>query len=369
MAEYRNMAKRLWILVVIVFGGLFCLSYLDVESTQENFLDWEGERVLHTFNDTADASSDQQIIELQDANGMPLWFGRHFYKDVCISGKCKMIRLWLFWDGAGNYLGFQVPEDEPLTKSDHTIFEHKDYIKLDDILKDPSSILKKLKQEDLVIIPDSIKNPYELDGYTAATQPALAEVVVKDAVYSCHTLWHTVYGPTQQEIFRLLDERTDADFLTQMLSSNKSEKIIWAIETIEKHREYHAEFYPRIIIFIKSEDDLLAETALDYFQKDELKDEQVKKQLVDEMPFFSARTNVELIWRLIENGGVLEEIFLQLLRFVKEGKLQVTSLNLVYQLYQPDFFENREIETLLNNFLKDKDAYVRTLTQKVLEIK
>ncbi|WP_163325428.1 hypothetical protein [Draconibacterium mangrovi] len=338
-------------------------------STQENFLDWEGTRVLHPFNDTSDASSDQQIIELQGDNGMPLWFARHFFKDVCISGKCKMIRLWLFWDGAGNYLGFQVPDNEPLTKSDHTIFEPQDYQKLDKILKDRSSILKNLKQEDLVIIPDSIKNPYELDGYTAATQPALAEVVVKDAVYSCHTIWHTVYGPTQQEIFRLLDERIDAVFLTQMLDSNKPEKIIWAIETVKQHPEYHETFYPRILSFIKSEDEIMAEKALDYFRKKVLKDEQIQKQLVDEMPFFSTSANVELIWRLIENGGVSEEIFRQLLLFVNEGKLQVTSLNLVYQLYQPEFLENKETETLLNNFLNGDDAYVRTLTQKVLKTK
>jgi len=226
-----------------------------------------------------------------------------------------------------------------------------------------------LKQEDLVIIPDSIKNPYELDGYTAATHPALAEVVVKDAVYSCHTIWHTVYGPTQQEIFRLLDERTDAVFLTQMLDSNKPKKIIWAIETIEKHKEYHEEFYPLIITFIKSEDELLAEKSLDYFPKSVLKDEQVQRQLVDEMPYFSASTNVELIWRLIENGSVSEEIFRQLLLFLKEGKLQVTSLNLVYQLYQPEFLENKETNLLLNSFLNGNDAYVRMLTQKVLDTK
>jgi hypothetical protein len=363
------MVKRVWILLVIVSGGLFCLSYFNFERTEDNFLDWEGERILHAFYDTTDVSSDQQIIELQDDNGMTLWFGRHFYKDVCVSGKCKMIRLWLFWDGAGNYLGFQVPRNEPLTKSDHTIFEQKDYIKLDKILKDRSSILKNLRQEALVIIPDSIKNPYELDGYTAATQPALAEVVVKDAVYTCHTIWHTVYGPTQKEIFRLLDERTNAAFLTQMFDSNKSELMIWVIETVGKHKEYQKAFYLRIIPLIKSEDEVLAENALDYFRNDVLKNEQIRKQLVNEMPFFSGRTNVELLWRLIENGGVSEENFWQLLQFVKEGKLQVTTLNLVYQLYQPAFFEKKEIATLLNHFLNSEDAYVRLLTQRLLETK
>lgn len=70
-----------------------------------------------------------------------------------------MIRLWLFWDGAGNYLGMQIPEQETLTKSDHTEFEPDDYVKLNDILRDNASILKTVKQEDLIIVLDTI-NPY-----------------------------------------------------------------------------------------------------------------------------------------------------------------------------------------------------------------
>jgi len=360
------MVKQFWILIMIVSGGLFCLSYFNVDS-RENFLSWEGERISHTFNDIVDELSDQQIIELQDEAGMPVYFGRYFFKDVCISGKCKMIRVWLFWDGAGNYLGYQVPDDEPLTKSDHTVFEPEDYQKLDKILSDRSSILEDLKQEDLVIIPDSIENPYELDGYTAATQPALSEVIVKDAVYTCHTLWHTVYGSTQQEVFRLLNERTDVDFLEKMLASKQPGKIIWVIDAVEKQRKYHEEFYPRFIEYIKSEDDLLADKALDYFQNSMLNDELLRNRLVDEMAYFSARTNVELIWRLIEHGTVSDEIFGKLLQFVKEGKLQVTALNIVYQLFQLEFMKDEQIKTTMNNFLNGEDAYVRRLTQKVME--
>ena len=101
-----------------------------------------------------------------------------------------MIRLWIFWDGAGNYLGHQLHADKPLTKSDHTKFEATDYLKLDNILKDTTSVLKRLKQEQLIIMPDK-PELLKVDGYTAPTQPTLAEVVVKGAVYTCHTLWHT----------------------------------------------------------------------------------------------------------------------------------------------------------------------------------
>lgn len=357
-------------LFIIICGGVILLSFIYAESPEENFLEWEGQRILHPFIDATDYSSDQFIIELQDENGMPVWFGRHIYKDVCISGKCKMIRLWLFWDAIGNYLGYQLHDDEPLTKSDHTIFEEHDYQKLNDILSTPSSVLGNLKQSDLVIIPDSIENPYELDGYTAATQPVLSEVVVKDAVYTCYTLWHTIYGPIQEEIFSLLEEGIDSGFLTQMLEKNDPEKIIWVIETVKKHTEYNEEFYPQFIEYIKSEDDLLSGKALNYFRDDLLDDELIQKKLIDEMPFFNGKTNVELIWMLIENGGVPEGIFQQLIEYVAEGTLNVGSLNLVYKLFRVEFMKNnKEIEATLNKFLNGEDAYVRILTQKVLEIK
>jgi hypothetical protein len=192
---------KYYLLFPVVFGMLLFGGFSPPfpERPQTGFWTMEGTLVTHFFEETTDSLSGPELFELQNEDGLPIWFGRHIFKDVCISGECKMIRLWLFWDGAGNYLGMQIPEEEPLTKSDHTEFEPEDYEKLGNILRDTASVLKGLKPEDLIIVPDSIDpyKAYEVDGYTAATQPALAEVVVKDAVYTCHTLWHTVYGPVQ----------------------------------------------------------------------------------------------------------------------------------------------------------------------------
>jgi hypothetical protein len=164
------------------FSGTF------TERPKNGFWAMEGTLITHHFEEKLDSLSGPELFELQDKEGIPVWFDRRIFKDVCISGECKMIRLWLFWDGGGNYLGMQIPENEPLTKSDHTQFEREDYEKLESILRDTLSILKNLEQEELIIVPDTI-NPYEVDGYTAATQPALAEVVVKDAVYTCHYMF------------------------------------------------------------------------------------------------------------------------------------------------------------------------------------
>jgi hypothetical protein len=143
------------ILLITGFSGNF------PDQPKTGFWSQQGKLITHFFEEKTDSLSGPELFELQDENGLTIWFGRHIFKDVCISGECKMIRLWLFWDGAGNYLGMQIPEEEPLTKSDHTEFEPEDYEKLSNILRDTASILKTLKQEDLIIVPDSI-NPYEV---------------------------------------------------------------------------------------------------------------------------------------------------------------------------------------------------------------
>src|SRR5690554_6366787 len=80
-------------------------------NSSNDFWSIKGTLVTHYFEDITDSHSGPELFELQNENGLPVWFGRHIFKDVCISGECKMIRLWVFWDGAGNYLGIQIPEE------------------------------------------------------------------------------------------------------------------------------------------------------------------------------------------------------------------------------------------------------------------
>jgi hypothetical protein len=341
------------------------------ERPTTGFWAMEGTLVTHHFEDQTDSLSGPELFELQDEDGLPIWFGRHIFKDVCISGECKMIRLWLFWDGAGNYLGMQVPEQEPLTKSDHTNFEPEDYEKLGNILRDTASILKTLKQEDLIIVPDSI-DPYEVDGYTAATQPTLAEVVVKDAVYTCHTLWHTVYGPVQTEIFKVLENNLSNEFLSKMFESKKPEYISWAISSVEKHQEFHAGFYPEIKEYISSENAALANQALGYFRSEMLADTLIQLQLVHLMANTDTDMSIkyEILWKFIGFGQIHQKAVLNLLEMFTKQKIGVGAYNLILRLVTPEHIhENEQIAQLLTQLSEDENGYVRNLTKRKLEEK
>ncbi len=332
----------------------------------------EGTLITHYFEDQTDSLSGPEIFELQNEDGLTIWFGRHIFKDVCKSGECKMISLWLFWDGVGNYLGMHIPENEPLTKSDHTKFAPEDFYKLDGILRDTASILKSLKQEDLVFIPDSI-DPYEaykVDGYTAATQPALADVVVKNAVYTCYTLWHTVYGPVQKAIFEILEDRLDNDFLTLMFNNPNLAYHFWAISSVEKFPEYHNAFYQQIIENIKSENTALANKALNYFKPEILTDAVIQKQLVNIMPNVEMNIKYEILWKFIGLGEVNDNVAVGLLNLYKEKSLGVGMLNLIFRLISEEHLEeDKEIYQIIKNLTNDENQYVRNLSQRLLDNK
>lgn len=356
-----------WPVIIVFLFGAIGFSYENPENLPPDFLDAKGICVVHSFADSADLISDQEIIELQDEDGLPIWFARHIFKDVCISGKCRMVRLWLFWDCVGNYHGFQLLEHEPLTKSDHTQFEAADYKKLDEILSDSLSILKDLKQEDLVVIPDSIDNPYELDGYTAATQPALSEVVVKDAVYTCHTLWHTVYGNTQEKIRSLLTARLNQSFLEAMFKTGDVSKKLWVVKMVEQYPEYHAQFYLRFIDCMQSEDSLLAENASAYFRGAMLDDQLIQAKLVEAMPSLSLHQNTELIWKLADCDLLADGNIVRLLKHVHAEELSVGLLNLIYRLIKPEHLEDPQVVEMLADFSQAEDVYIRNMTKRLLQ--
>ena len=366
MILYR---KKYLLPFLIAFGMFLIAGFSDSiqDHPDTDFWAMKGTLSTHIFVDETDSLSGPEIFELQDENGLTIWFGRRIFKDVCISGECKMIRLSLFWDGAANYLGMQTPEREPLTKSDHTLFEAADYEKLDRILHDTASILKDLKQEELIIVPDSI-DPYEVDGYTAATQPALAEVIVKDAVYTCHTLWHTVYGPSKNAIDKLLEKRLNEGFLTKMFASGNPSYASWAIKKIQKLPAYHEAFYPTIMEFITSENSNLAKQAMDYFQPGLLADTSIQHQLTEVMKKAEMNVKYEILWKFIAYGNTDEKVVVDLLQMFKDQNIGVGAYNLILRLVKPEHLQgNEEIAQIFHHLSEHENGYVRNLTRKLIE--
>ena len=356
----------------IVFGSIILLLFTGTDFFGvskpgiDDYWSMEGVLIEHEFNDSLDLLSDQIVFELQDNNGLPVWFGRYIFKDVCILGQCRMVSIWLFWNGAGNYLGIQLLDDEPLTKSDHEEFEPEDYAKLESILKNPNSILKDKKAEDLTLQPES-DDPFEVDGYSGATQPSLLEVVVEDAVYTCHTLWHTVYGPTMDKIKEILEERVGEEYLKLMFESSNPDFVIWGIRSVDQFPEYHESFYDMIMDNISSDHVLLYEEAIGYFRPERMEDKVVQINMVNSIPGLSSQKKYDIIWKFIETDQVYEEVVEALLEFFQNNYIGIGTLNLVYRLVNTGHLENNQnINLIILDLADHENAYVRNLTRRLI---
>lgn len=332
----------------------------------KDYFEMEGALLKHPFPSSADSLSSKEIWELQDENGLSIWFGRFIYKDICISGICRMVKLWVFWDGAGNYLGYQLNNNEPLTKRDHVAFDPPDYYRLHEILSDTASILKDLRYDDLTdTTKETTPSVLNVDGYTSATNPSLSEYVIKDAVFTCYTLWHTVYGETRAQIKEILSDRMTSNYIQKLLEGDTPYKEL-AIDQIKENTRYFHEFELQILEMIASADKNISQKAMSLITKEYLSNPENQLQFIDLIDSSQPATKYEILYKLQSLDVVFDESVLLLLDKFSKGNIGMGALNHVYQLISVEALENEKIQAKLIELSHSSDPYVANLTNSVL---
>lgn len=154
-------------------------------------------------------STQLEVFLHYDESGEPVHYSGHVDAAVCEDGLCKLLVIDIFWDLLGNFLKYELPPGEALTKLDHEEFSGDDHTKLRRILSDKASILRDYRLEDLIVRP-VLAQSRDVDAVTAATRADVKDAVVGGAVYSTYVLWHIVNGPIS---FRI--EQYSKPFLTE----------------------------------------------------------------------------------------------------------------------------------------------------------
>jgi len=343
------------------------LSFNLIAQTQlDDFAQMEGKRINHPIIDSEDSLSAQTIVELRNENGLPVWFSRDIYKNVCLTRECRMVRLRIYYNGASNYLGFRLFENDPLTKTDHTVFNPGDYKKLDQILADSLSVLKDLEMKDLLVEKEDSKTT-QIDGHSGATLPSLQEYLVKNAAYTCYTLWHTVYGLTQMEIRHQLENRADSAYLQLIFKQNNPDYLIWAIDFITKHPEYHSIFYPEIINLLESKDANLSRHVISYFTPKLFSDEAIQKELALKLKVAPTQLKYDIVWRFSEIPHVSNEAILIMLQLYNDQILSAGLLGYICKLIHSDNLEDISIVKELTLLSKSKNLYIRNMIERLLD--
>jgi hypothetical protein len=285
-----------------------------------------------------------------------------------LTRQCKITHLWIFWDCKGDYLGFELHKDEPLTKTDHVLFLSNDYKKLDRILSDTMSILKNLKPKDLTLLKDN-KNGSNVDGSTGATQPELSFYVVKDAVFTCYTLWHTVYGSTREKIIQILNQKPDSEYLALLFSQKDIKYRILAMNLIEQNTEYKIKFFPDVIQLINSNDSELARRSFEFLKRNRnyLSELSLQKLLVYKLNETAPNLRYEILGILNKLPYTDAEVSLTLLQYFEDNKLNTRDLYLVYKMMNPVNLKNKEILNSINKNLNSDNFYVQTISRNILK--
>ncbi|NLR81443.1 hypothetical protein [Chitinophaga eiseniae] len=166
-----------------------------------------------------------------DKAGRPLYYSRNIFTPVCYTGECKPVYINFYWDLLGNYIRYDLPAAQMLTKLDHREFTWPDYEKLQAILAKDNSLLADLQITDL-IVPGTEKLTDSVDAHTGATLKTIQQEVISGAVYTCYTLWHIVHGPVVAEMQRITEGYNSKDLQHRFLLSGSYAYQYWALDKV-----------------------------------------------------------------------------------------------------------------------------------------
>ena len=252
-------AKCIWSAITVALLHCFCTASAQPVTILPGLPASES---LKQFTVTENDSTMYDVNLAVAKDGLPLYFFRNVFTPVCYTEVCKPVRIDLYWDLLGNYLGFQVPSHEPLTKTDHKEFETKDYEQLHQILLNTQSILQDFNIYELVDtrtynLSDSV------DAITGATPKTIKNEVIGGAVYTCFTLWHIANGPVKQALKDITDSQWNNALLRAFLRSTNHHYQYHAIDDVVNNRETSSNFLPQVLDIVTGRNIFTARYALD----------------------------------------------------------------------------------------------------------
>jgi hypothetical protein len=151
------------------------------------------------FIQSVNDSISVQVNLKYDVQGLPDYYFCHVNMPVCEEGLCRLMIVDVYWDVLGNFLKYELPPGEALTKMDHVEFTTEDHQKLRSILSNKASILRDYPLDDLMDRSRVVKSKV-VDAVSAATRVEVKDAIVSGAAYSTYALWHVVNGPIASRI-------------------------------------------------------------------------------------------------------------------------------------------------------------------------
>lgn len=177
-----------------------------------------------------DSLTRQEIRYWENSNAIPFNYSMDLHTGICFDNKCRLLKIVIYWNITGRYLGFELLDGEFLSKTDHEPFTEEEYEHLHALLADPFLPLGNYSFEELVNVPDT--DLFQVDGISGATSKEVLEYVVEGAAYTTHKLWNIIHGPTRDQISSLTETGMDSYLFSNILKSPDQSDRTWAVERV-----------------------------------------------------------------------------------------------------------------------------------------
>lgn len=308
-----------------------------------------------------------QLRLLSNQRGEPKLFFSEIETAVCADGECKLANIKVYWNLLGNYVGYAISPELPLTKYEHDPFEKEDYTKLHQLLLDDNSILKRRKMSDLVdkvpVSYSSFTYSNNIDAVSGATKTEIKESVVKGGLYSCYTIWHIVHGEVKEKIKEYLDSIYTDQLTNYFLNTGYRDYQEYALKVLP--REEYKQYSEQITSIFKTTNALTKAYILKKIPNQVLSDQNITKELYNTFSDIGINTRTFLIKKLINAHPSAVEITSEYLHEMTKNQLK---LYLDYLHHHPGFV-NKSIKLNLKKASKKKNYTYSYLIKEYLKNK
>jgi len=294
------------------------------------------------------------LYQAVSAQHIPVYYYRQVLTEVCQDGECRLLRVKLYWNITGRYLGFKLPGDEFLSKKDHEPFKEADYRQLNTFLGDSLSPLKDVSKADIASPVNFAK--LKLDAVTSATSHDISNDVVAGAAFTTYTMWHLVYGPTAKDIMRITEKQFSPDLVTQVLSSQDIGDKLWVLDRLKGRTALIQLLWSRLLTFIDDENYTLAERTLRILEAQELRSPLIQERLVNKLFESDHSLKLLIVDKLKDAPELNMEVCNQL-----TGRLtafQGDLLNDIFELYKEKHISDNRTCQMVAGFLNDKNKFI-----------
>lgn len=370
-------------LQLLVAGGILLLAAAEDTGPRRFFLKPTLELPVDTVYRylvlEEDSIPNDTLFQLRSAEGFPLAYYRKINTNVCFDGTCRMLKVQLYWNITGRYLGIELPPGEFLSKTDHEKFNLSEYARMNHLLADSLSPLADFTFEDLVppagdLLPEgaaapTLGNPalggLTADAVTSATAPAMADYVVAGAAYTTYRLWHFVYGPTRDEIQRLTQQSLSDGLLVHILASPDASDVAWGLQRAGDYLSSSGTLREAVLSRIANEDFSLASMAIDAIGPASLSSSAFQQALMRKLSGLNYSLKNKLVDKLGEAPALDPEVRAALVKSLETAS--GSYLSHLFALLLKQKVNDAETCLEISNLLEHENHFVASQTFQFLE--